>query len=49
VLAAPEMQAHLKTLHLQAVGGTPQQMAEIVKSDTRRWGDLIRAANVTIE
>jgi tripartite-type tricarboxylate transporter receptor subunit TctC len=49
VLAAPEMQAHLKMLHLQPVGGTPQQMAEIVKSDTRRWGDVIRAAKVTIE
>ncbi len=49
VLAAPEMQAQLKSLHLQAVGGTPAQMTEIVKSDTRRWGDLIRAANVKIE
>jgi tripartite-type tricarboxylate transporter receptor subunit TctC len=49
VLAAPEMQAHLKTLHLQPVGGTPAQMAEVVKADTKRWGDLIRAANVTIE
>jgi hypothetical protein len=36
-------------MHLQAVGGTPQQMAEIVKADTQRWGDVIRAANVTIE
>jgi tripartite-type tricarboxylate transporter receptor subunit TctC len=49
VLAAPEMQAQMKMMHLQPVGGTPAQMAEIVKADTRRWGDLIRAANVTIE
>jgi tripartite-type tricarboxylate transporter receptor subunit TctC len=49
VLATPEVQAQLKLMHLQPVGGTPQKMAEIVKSDTRRWGDLIRAANVTIE
>ncbi len=49
VLAAPEMQAQMKLMHLQPVGGTPQKMAEIVKSDTRRWGDLIRAAKVTIE
>jgi tripartite-type tricarboxylate transporter receptor subunit TctC len=49
VLGAPEMQAALKALHLQPVGGTPAQMAEIVKSDTKRWGALIRAANVTIE
>jgi tripartite-type tricarboxylate transporter receptor subunit TctC len=49
VLKAPEMQAHLSLMHLQAVGGTPQQMAEIVKADTQRWGDVIRAANVTLE
>jgi hypothetical protein len=36
-------------MHLQPVGGTPQRMAEIMKADTRRWGDVIRAANVTIE
>ena len=49
VLAAPEMQAQLRTMHLQAVGGTPQRMADLVKADTRRWGDVIRAANVTLE
>jgi tripartite-type tricarboxylate transporter receptor subunit TctC len=49
VLAAPEMQAQLRTLHLQPIGGTPAQMAEIVKVDTRRWGDVIRAANVSID
>jgi tripartite-type tricarboxylate transporter receptor subunit TctC len=49
VLAVPEMQAQLRLLHLQPVGGTPQNMAEFVKSDIKRWGDLIRAANVSIE
>jgi tripartite-type tricarboxylate transporter receptor subunit TctC len=49
VLADGEMQAHLRTMHLQSVGGTPQHMAELVKADTRRWGDVIRAAHVTIE
>jgi tripartite-type tricarboxylate transporter receptor subunit TctC len=43
------MQAQMKTMHLKPVGGTPAQMADIVKADTRRWGDVIRAANVTIE
>jgi hypothetical protein len=31
VLGIPEMQAKLKALHLQAAGGTPAQMTEIVK------------------
>jgi len=49
VLADPETQAHMRTMHLQSVGGTPAQMAETVKADTRRWGDVIRAANVTLD
>jgi tripartite-type tricarboxylate transporter receptor subunit TctC len=49
VLKAPEMQSHLSLMHLQAVGGTPQRMAEIVKADTQRWGNVIRTANVTLE
>lgn len=49
VLKTPEMQNHLSLMHLQAVGGTPQQMAEIIKADTQRWGDVIRAAHVTLE
>src|SRR5258707_1638827 len=49
VLKAPEMQGHLSLMHLQAVGGTSQRMAEIIRADTQRWGDVIRAANVTLE
>ncbi len=49
VLTAPDMQSHLSLMHLQAVGGTPQRMAEIIKADTQRWGDVIRTANVTID
>jgi len=49
VLAAPETQAQMKLMHLKPMGGTPAQMADLVKADTRRWGDLIRAANVSID
>ena len=49
VLKMPEIQAHFQRMHLQAVGGTPEKMAEIVKADTHRWGDVIRNAKVTIE
>jgi tripartite-type tricarboxylate transporter receptor subunit TctC len=49
VLTDPETQAHMRNMHLRAVGGTPAQMAETVKADTRRWGDVIRSANVTLD
>ena len=48
-LKSPEVRAHLAGLSLQPVGGSPQDMAELMKADTRRWADVIRAANVTIE
>lgn len=48
-LKEPELQAHFNQLHLQAVGGTPQDMAKIVKDDTQRWGAVIKSANVTLQ
>jgi tripartite-type tricarboxylate transporter receptor subunit TctC len=48
-LKYPDVRAHLAALSLQPVGGTPQEMAELMKADTRRWGEVIKAANVTIE
>jgi tripartite-type tricarboxylate transporter receptor subunit TctC len=48
-LKDPELQAHFNKLHLQAAGGTPQDMAKIVKDDTVRWGAVIKNAKVTIQ
>jgi tripartite-type tricarboxylate transporter receptor subunit TctC len=48
-LKDPELGAHFDQLHLQAVGGTPQDMAKIVKDDTQRWGAVIKSANVKIQ
>jgi tripartite-type tricarboxylate transporter receptor subunit TctC len=48
-LNSPEVRQHLAALSLQPVGGSPNEMAELIKADTRRWGDVIKAANVTIE
>ena len=48
-LADPDVKAQYARLHLQAVGGSPQDMAKIVKDDTVRWGAVIKSANVTLE
>ena len=32
-----------------ALGGTPEQMAEQIKSDVAKWGKVVRAANVKLE
>jgi tripartite-type tricarboxylate transporter receptor subunit TctC len=49
VLAMPEIKAHFARMHLQPGGGTPADMAKIVKADTDRWGAVIKAANLTIQ
>jgi len=48
-LKSPEAQAYFQKNHLHAVGGTPQDMAKIVKDDTERWSAIIRAANLKVE
>ncbi|MBX9846204.1 MAG: tripartite tricarboxylate transporter substrate binding protein [Xanthobacteraceae bacterium] len=46
VLKMPEVQEQYKKMGLQAGGGTPQDMAKIVKGDTARWGEVIKEANI---
>jgi tripartite-type tricarboxylate transporter receptor subunit TctC len=46
VLKMPEVQEHFKKLNLEPVGGSPEQMAEVVKADTARWGAVIREAKI---
>ena len=46
IMKLPEVQQQFKNLHLQPGGGTMKHMADVVKSDTRRWGEVIREANI---
>ena len=46
VLKIPEVRAHFETISMRPVGGTPAEAAAHIKSETQRWGDVIRAADV---
>ena len=46
VLKMPEVQEQFRKLHLQPGGGTPQDMAKVVKDDTARWSEVIREAKI---
>ena len=46
VLKMPEVQDQYRKLGLQIGGGTPQDMAKIMKGDTERWGAVIKEANI---
>ena len=45
-LKLPDVQEQFKRLGLQLGGGTPQHLGDIVKADTKRWGDVIREAKI---
>ena len=49
ILHTPEVREKLALQGWQAVGSTPQQMAQRVQSDTALWGDVIKRANVTLD
>jgi tripartite-type tricarboxylate transporter receptor subunit TctC len=49
ILTDPAMQARFKSLNLEAGGGSPEDMAKLVKSETQRWGDVIRAAGISMD
>ena len=46
VLKMPEVQELFEKQHLEPVGGTPRHMADIVKADAERWGEVIREAKI---
>jgi tripartite-type tricarboxylate transporter receptor subunit TctC len=46
VLKMPEVQEQYRKMGLQVGGGTPEDMAKIVKADTERWGQVIKEANI---
>jgi tripartite-type tricarboxylate transporter receptor subunit TctC len=48
VFALPEIRNRLATMSMQPAGGSPADMAAFVRAETARWGEVIRAANITV-
>ena len=49
-LADPEVQSHLRTLGYEPSGTqSSKQVADFVSDESRKWGDLIRAAGIKAE
>jgi len=49
LLHTPDMGERLAALGMQPVGGSPADMAAFLREETRRWGEVIRAANITVD
>ena len=48
IMAMPDVRAQLAAMSMQPVGGSPADMARFIREETKRWGDVIKSANVTI-
>jgi tripartite-type tricarboxylate transporter receptor subunit TctC len=48
-LAEPETAQHLRSMNMTPVGGTPEAAKTFMKQETERWGEVIRAAKVSLD
>ncbi len=48
-LNSTRVKARFQTLALEALPGTPEQMAEYTRAERERWGKLIRANNIKLD
>jgi tripartite-type tricarboxylate transporter receptor subunit TctC len=49
VLAEPETAQHLRGMNMTPVGGTPETARAFIKQETARWGEVIRAAKISVD
>ncbi len=47
ILAQPDTRARLESLGYEPVGNTPAEFATLVAAEHKRWGAIIRAANIS--
>ena len=49
VLKMPDVQQRFRALHVEPDGSTPAETVAFIKEEVRRWGEVIRANNITAE
>ena len=48
-LNAPEMRNRLRARGYEIVAGTPQQFAQLIQTDIRKWGAIVKASGVRLD
>jgi tripartite-type tricarboxylate transporter receptor subunit TctC len=48
-LAEPETAQHLRGMNMTPVGGTPEAARAFIRQETARWGEVIRAAKISVD
>ena len=49
ILAQPETRQRMLQIGFEPAGGTPQALAEFVRAERRKWGDIIQRAKIKAE
>jgi tripartite-type tricarboxylate transporter receptor subunit TctC len=49
ILREPDVHAQYLVLGAKPVGGSPADMAKFVAAERKRWGDVIKSANIAPE
>jgi tripartite-type tricarboxylate transporter receptor subunit TctC len=47
ILKRPETAEHFRSMSMTPVGGTPEGIRKFLAEETARWGEVIRAANIS--
>jgi tripartite-type tricarboxylate transporter receptor subunit TctC len=48
-IALPDVQAKMRAVGVTPMGGSPAKMADFIKEETERWGEVIRKNNIVME
>jgi tripartite-type tricarboxylate transporter receptor subunit TctC len=48
-LNQPEMLDHLKKLSAEVFGGSTEKTAKYMNDEVKRWGNVIKAANISLQ
>ena len=43
------MRQRFEAMGMEAIGGSPESLAQLLASDTAKWARVIKAANVKLE
>ena len=49
VLKEPETAEHLRGMNMTPVGGAPDAAKNFIRQETERWGEVIRAAKISLD
>jgi tripartite-type tricarboxylate transporter receptor subunit TctC len=49
ILKMPDVDAHLKKIHMRPLGGTPEDMVRYIEAERQRWSAVIQASGVKLD